>query len=57
MILNDSPPENQFTADSETGEETDTLVESSFKPSDANDGNPTGSLSVSCTGSFQLYCG
>ena len=57
MILNDSPPENQFTADSETGEEIDTLVESSFKPSDTTDGNPTGSLSVSCTGSFQLYCG
>ena len=57
MILNDSPPEDQFTADSDSGEEIDTQVEWSFHPSEAAVSNPTGSLSASCTGSFQLHCG
>ena len=30
VILNDCPPENQFTADSDSGEEIDARVESSF---------------------------
>ena len=57
IILNDSPPENQFTTDSDSGEEIDAQVKSSFNPSDTTDSNPTGSLSASCTGSFQLHCG
>ena len=57
MILNDSPPENQFTADSDSGEEIDARVESSFNPSSTTDSNPTGSLSSSGTGSFQLHSG
>ena len=57
VILSDSPPENQFTADSDSGEEIDTRVESSFKPSDTTDTDPTVSLSPSCTGNFQLHCG
>ena len=50
-IWNDSPPENQFTANSDSGEEIDNWV----NPNDATDSNPTGSLSVSCTGSFRLH--
>ena len=40
LILNDSPPENQFTADCDSGEEIDARVESSFNPSDTIDSNP-----------------
>ena len=57
VILNDNPPENQFTADSDSGEETNAQVELSINPNDATDSNPTGSVSASCTGSFQLHCG
>ena len=46
MILNDSPPENQFAADNETGEEIDTRALSSFNPSDTTDRNLHG-VSVS----------
>ena len=42
IILNDSPPENQFTADSDSGEEINAWVESSFYPSDTMDSNPLG---------------
>ena len=52
IILNDSPLENQFAADSDSHEKFDAGVESSFNPSDATDSNPTGSL----LGSFQLHC-
>ena len=57
VILNDSQPVNQFTADSDSGEEIDARVESSFSPGDTTDSYPTGSLSASGTGSLQLYCG
>ena len=51
MILNDSPPKNQFTVSkhSDSSEEIDTRVESPFNPSDATDGNPTGSLSATAS--------
>ena len=51
IILNDSPPESQFTADSDSGEEINTQIESS---SDTIDSSPTGSLSASCTGARQF---
>ena len=62
IILNESPPENQVTANSDSansdsGEEIDAQVESSFNPNDTTDSNSTGSLSPSPTGSFQLHCG
>ena len=56
IILNVSPPETQFAADSDSGEEFNARVNSSFNQSDAADINPTGSLSASCTSSFQLRC-
>ena len=44
MILNDSAPENLYSADSDSGEEIDTQVESPF------DSNPTVSLSDGLVG-------
>ena len=56
IILNVSSPENQFAANSDSGEEFEARLKPSFNPNDAADSNPIGSLSVSCTSSFQLHC-
>ena len=45
IMLNDSPPENQCPADSDSGGEINASVEPSFNQSEATDSNPTGSVS------------